>query len=669
MTKFKELGLKDEFAEALAKVGYTDPTPIQEQAIPELLKGSDVIGQAQTGTGKTAAFGLPMLQSIIPERREVQALVLTPTRELCIQVAQSLRAYGAIAGVDVLATFGGAPIRQQMDRLKNGPQVVVGTVGRVMDLHSRHALMFHDARFVVLDEADEMLDLGFLEDVETILNKCPRGRQTALFSATMPPAIAKLAEEQLHDPVTIKVKASTLTIDTVEHFQFSTSRNNKVDDIIKILEAERPTQAIIFARTKIGVDRLARDLDRRKPNLRVRALHGDMSQGSRDGVMIAFKDNRVPVLVATDIAARGLDVQNVTHVINYDLPNSAEIYTHRIGRTGRAGRGGRAITLVESRDKDDFKAIEKHINVEVPEWTAEGARSKPVSPAAAAAAPETSERTPRQRRPRTSEAEAPAAEAAETTEPVAEEVAIVEEAEAQPTEEVAAEEVVPEEVVPEATPAAEESTGFSWGSPAPDPTEVAEVAEELPAPPEPPTDDAIDEAPADAPDESAGVIPDRSTAGDEPKAEFSWGPPPGKTEEALLEEDAEELEPEPEPEAEAEVESAAEIEPEPEPEAPAEPSELRRPRHTKPEQTELDGDFSLVIVNGGASAGVEPADVIELVTSKSDLTGSDVRRVRVLSRYTLMQVPSDKAASVAGAIEGAELRGNAVAADAVVSDS
>ena len=226
-------------------------------------------------------------------------------------------------------------------------------------------------------------DLGFLEDVETILKKCPRGRQTALFSATMPPAIAKLASEHLHDPVTIKVKAPTLTIDTVEHFQKSASRNTKVDTIIEILEAERPTQAIIFARTKIGVDRLARDLDKRKSSLRVRALHGDMSQGSRDGVMIAFKDNRVPVLVATDIAARGLDVQNVTHVINYDLPNSAEIYTHRIGRTGRAGRGGRAITLVEPRDKEDFKAIEKHINVEIPEWTTTGAAKAIRQPVAA----------------------------------------------------------------------------------------------------------------------------------------------------------------------------------------------------------------------------------------------------------------------------------------------
>ncbi|MFT4048301.1 MAG: DEAD/DEAH box helicase [Solirubrobacterales bacterium] len=678
MTKFKDLGLKDEFAEALEKVGYTDPTPIQEQAIPELLKGSDVIGQAQTGTGKTAAFGLPMLQSIIPDRREVQALVLTPTRELCIQVAQSLRAYGAIAGVDVLATFGGAPIRQQMDRLKNGPQVVVGTVGRVLDLHSRHSLMFHDARFVVLDEADEMLDLGFLEDVETILNKCPRGRQTALFSATMPPAIAKLAAEQLHDPVTIRVKAPTLTIDTVQHFQFPTSRNSKADDIIKILEAERPTQAIIFARTKIGVDRLARDLDRRKPNLRVRALHGDMSQGSRDGVMIAFKDNRVPVLVATDIAARGLDVQNVTHVINYDLPNSAEIYTHRIGRTGRAGRGGRAITMVEARDKDDFRAIEKHINVDVPEWTPEIAKTKAPAPAKAggdgekADAAEGGERTPRQRRPRSRDGE--------KTESVTEEVAVVEEAEAQTTEEVVTEDAVTDAPVSEEAPAQEdpvaespaaeqpaeqESTGFTWGAaPA---AAAGEPAEDLPDPPAPPTGDELEAASAEEsePEPSAGVIPDRSSTEEASKAEFSWGPPPGKTQEALLAEDADE----PVADATPEVAAEPESEPEPEPTADAEPGELRRPRHTKPEQTELDEGFSLVIVNGGTSAGVEPADVIELVTAKSDLTGNDIRRVRVLSRYTLMQVPSDKAASVAGAIEGAELRGRSVSADAVVAEA
>ena len=675
MSKFKDLGLKDEFADALEKVGYTDPTPIQEQAIPELLRGSDVIGQAQTGTGKTAAFGLPMLQSIIPERRDVQALVLTPTRELCIQVAQSLRAYGAIAGVDVLATFGGAPIRQQMDRLKSGPQVVVGTVGRVLDLHSRHSLMFHDTRFVVLDEADEMLDLGFLEDVETILNKCPRGRQTALFSATMPPAIAKLAAEQLHDPVTIRVKAPTLTIDTVEHFQFATTRNDKVDDIVKILEAERPTQAIIFARTKIGVDRLARDLDRRKPGLRVRALHGDMSQGSRDGVMIAFKDNRVPVLVATDIAARGLDVQNVTHVINYDLPNSAEIYTHRIGRTGRAGRGGRALTLVEPRDKEDFKAIEKHINVEVPQWTTAGAAApmksapkvdekpaqseKPAKPETSEQVKPRGERTPRERRPRVQAETAvtPVQEVAEETE----EVVQVSEPEQKTgefswgaasaeAESVEAETVAVEE--PPAPPTADEG----------DAVPAAEAAPDTPAEPEPETEP--DTAPETAPEAETepDTSPESEQPADKPKAEFSWGPPAGKTEETVTEaEPAEEAAAEPAAET-------AESEPEPEP-APKEPGELRRPRHTKPDQSELDDDFSLLIVNGGTSGGVEPADVIELVTSKSDLTGSDVRRVRVLSRYTLMQVPSEKATTVAGAIEGAQLRGQRVAADAVVTNT
>ena len=635
MTKFKELGLKQEFADALEKVGYTDPTPIQEQAIPELLKGSDVIGQAQTGTGKTAAFGLPMLQSLIPERREVQALVLTPTRELCIQVAQSLRAYGQIAGIDVLATFGGAPIRQQMDRLKSGPQVVVGTVGRVLDLNSRHALMFHDARFVVLDEADEMLDLGFLEDVETILNKCPRGRQTALFSATMPPAIAKLAAEQLHDPVTIKVKAPTLTIDTVEHFQMKTTRNDKVDDIIKLIESEKPTQAIIFARTKIGVDRLARDLDRRKPNMRVRALHGDMSQGSRDGVMIAFKDNRVPVLVATDIAARGLDVQNVTHVINYDLPNSAEIYTHRIGRTGRAGRGGRAITLVEPRDTEDFKAIEKHINVQVPEWKpgitkSGGAAKADSSESEGTGERKPRERKPRERRPRAAAVEAPAeetaAEAAEEASPVPADTGEITPPEA-PTGDhpvvetgIVAEDVVEETETPEAAeteeaveePPAESSGGFSWGAPLPNYGAVEDATK-----------------PKDEPEDSQE--PAEEPAAEEPAAE----------------------------EPAAEEASAEEAEQ-------SEPGELRHPRHLKPNQRELDGDFSLVIVSGGAAGGVEPADVIELVTANSDLTGNDIRRVRVLSRYSLMRVPSDKAADVVGAISGSQLRGSEVSAEAVV---
>src|SRR4051795_2175072 len=367
MPTFEELGLSEPLLEALRHLGYEAPTPIQEQAIPELLAGRDVIGQAQTGTGKTAAFGLPLLQYVDPSMNEVQALVLTPTRELCIQVTQALRAYGERKGIEIVAVFGGAPIRDQMTRLRSGGQVVVGTVGRVMDLMNRHSLVLSDARFVVLDEADEMLDLGFFEDVETILSRCPSGRQTALFSATMPPPIKKLAEKGMYDPIVIKVKAAQLTIDTVEQFYVEVTDREKADALARVLKSERPDQAIIFVRTKIGADRLQRSLNDK--GVRVKALHGDMSQGSRDGVMIAFKDGRERLLVATDIAARGLDISGVSHVINYDLPNSPEVYVHRIGRTGRIGREGTAITLMTTKQQRDLDAIRKHANTEIEEWS------------------------------------------------------------------------------------------------------------------------------------------------------------------------------------------------------------------------------------------------------------------------------------------------------------
>ena len=237
MASFADLGLSKPLLDALARLGYEQPTPIQEQAVPELLNGRDVIGQAQTGTGKTAAFGLPMLQYVDPGEAEVQALVLTPTRELCIQVTQALRAYGAQRGVEIVAVFGGAPIRNQVAQLKAGGQVVVGTVGRVMDLMNRHDLVLSDVRFVVLDEADEMLDLGFLEDVESILARCPSGRQTALFSATIPPEIRRLAESRMFDPVTIKVKAATLTIDTVEQFYVDVPDRGKAEALARVLKA------------------------------------------------------------------------------------------------------------------------------------------------------------------------------------------------------------------------------------------------------------------------------------------------------------------------------------------------------------------------------------------------------------------------------------------------
>jgi ATP-dependent RNA helicase DeaD len=373
-TTFADLGLSQSTLHALRDVGYESPSPIQEQAIPPLLQGQDVIGQAQTGTGKTAAFGLPIMEYVDPSEPTVQALVLTPTRELCIQVTQALRTYGAHTGIDVVAVFGGAPIRTQQAQLRAGGHVVVGTVGRVLDLISRHSLVLHDCRFLVLDEADEMLDLGFLEDVEKILSLTPSSRQTALFSATMPPPIRTLADRYMYDPLIIQVEAQTLTIDTVEQFQLPVDAKGKPDKLVEVLRAEKPAQAIVFVRTKIRCDQLFRTL--RDRGMNVRALHGDMSQGSRDGVMLAFKGGRVPILVATDVAARGLDISTVTHVINYDVPVSPDIYVHRIGRTGRVGRSGRAITFVEDRQKRELEAIERHIGTSIEQWR-EGAVAAP----------------------------------------------------------------------------------------------------------------------------------------------------------------------------------------------------------------------------------------------------------------------------------------------------
>jgi ATP-dependent RNA helicase DeaD len=392
VTSFADLGLSEPLLEALGDLGYEKPTPIQEQTIPALLQGRDIIGQAQTGTGKTAAFGLPLLQYIDTDTDEVQALVVTPTRELCIQVTQALRAYGERKRVKVVACFGGAPIRSQSAQLKEGAQVVVGTPGRLMDLISRHVLFLSGARYVVLDEADEMLDLGFIEDIEFILGRSPSGRQTALFSATMAPPIQALAKNFMYDPELIKVAAPTLTVDTVEQFYAVVDERAKADTLARIVREERPDQAIIFTRTKIGADRLGRSLGDR--GVRVKVLHGDMSQGQRDGVMLAFKAERERLLVATDVAARGLDISGVTHVFNYDPPNSPDVYVHRIGRTGRVGRSGRAITLVTPKQRKEIQVIERHAKTEMREWgAAEDGRPEP-----AAAEPK---REPREtRRPR-----------------------------------------------------------------------------------------------------------------------------------------------------------------------------------------------------------------------------------------------------------------------------
>ncbi len=376
MTDFADLGLSGTTLEALSNVGYTEPSPIQEQTIPALLEGRDIIGQAQTGSGKTAAFGLPIIEYVDPEGPTAQALVLTPTRELCIQVTQALRAYGEPKGVDVVAVFGGAPIKTQQAQLRGGGHIVVGTVGRVADLLQRVSLVLHDCRFVVLDEADEMLDLGFLEDVEKILMQTPNGRQTALFSATMPPPIRKLADRFLYEPEVIQVEAPTLTVDTVEQFQVGVDQKGKPDMLVEVLAEEKPTQAIVFVRTKVRCDQLHKRL--RDRGMNAKALHGDMSQGSRDGVMLSFKGGRVPILVATDVAARGLDISTVTHVVNYDVPTSPDVYVHRIGRTGRVGRSGRAITFVEPRQEGELEAIEKHIGAGISPWSP-GATTEPAA--------------------------------------------------------------------------------------------------------------------------------------------------------------------------------------------------------------------------------------------------------------------------------------------------
>ena len=366
VTSFSDLGLSEEILRTLGELGYEEPTPIQEQAIPELVAGHDVIGQAQTGTGKTAAFGLPLLDYLDPSSGDTQALVLTPTRELCIQVTQALRAYAEHLPIEVIAVFGGQAVATQQSRLRQDAQVVVATVGRTLDLVNRGSLDLSSARYVVLDEADEMLDLGFIDDVERILRLSPSGRQTALFSATIPPPIERLSDRYMYDPVTIRVTPKQLTVDAIEQAFVEVPAREKVDRLIEVLKAEEPEQAIIFCRTKAGTAKLDDTL--RARGLGVKALHGDMSQGQRDGVMLSFKDHRLRLLVATDVAARGLDIEHVTHVINYDVPDATDTYVHRIGRTGRVGRTGRAITFVTPAQRDEVGRIEREAKTSIGEW-------------------------------------------------------------------------------------------------------------------------------------------------------------------------------------------------------------------------------------------------------------------------------------------------------------
>ncbi len=360
---FERLGLTGALLRSIRDVGYEEPTPVQMRTIPVLLQGRDVIAQAQTGSGKTAAFGLPIIELIDPPVRRLQALILCPTRELAIQVAEALHKYGRHKGIETLPIYGGQAYERQFRGLQRGAQIVVGTPGRVMDHMRRGTLSLDAIRFFVLDEADEMLDMGFFDDIEWILEHTPSERQTALFSATMPPRIVDLAQRYMREPAQVAISGRQMTVPETLQSSYEVPRARRVDALTRILDAETPALAMIFCRTKLGVDELGESLMAR--GYTVETLHGDLSQTQRDRVMRRFRSGQADILIATDVAARGLDIPDVSHVINFDIPESAEAYVHRIGRTGRAGKAGKAITLVAPRETRWLRQIERTIRARI----------------------------------------------------------------------------------------------------------------------------------------------------------------------------------------------------------------------------------------------------------------------------------------------------------------
>jgi len=357
---FHSLGLSETRSRHLEANGFTTPTPIQAQAIPHLLSGRDVVGQAQTGTGKTAAFSLPILERIDVKSQAVQALVLTPTRELAMQVCQAIRGFNDDRRLRIVSIYGGQAIDPQISRLKRGAQMVVGTPGRVLDLLSRGDLKLDQLSWLVLDEADEMLNMGFIQDVEKILNQVPTERQTAFFSATMDPSIRKLVTKFLRSPVTITIEQPKAAPTRINQVAYTLPRGwSKARALLPILELEDPEAAIIFVRTRKAAAELTGQLQAAGHS--VDEYHGDLSQTQRERLLLRFRQRQVRWVVATDIAARGIHVDDLTHVINYDLPDSVENYVHRIGRTGRAGKEGTAISLIHSLDRRKLRDIEHHI--------------------------------------------------------------------------------------------------------------------------------------------------------------------------------------------------------------------------------------------------------------------------------------------------------------------
>lgn len=358
---FADLALRPELLHVLSGLGYEEPTPIQREAIPPLVQGRDLVGQAATGTGKTAAFALPVLQRMSGEERtDPVALVLVPTRELAVQVSQAFHRYGRHVGVRVLPIYGGQPIGRQLQVLARGVDVVVATPGRALDHMGRGTLRLRDVQTVVLDEADEMLDMGFAEDIEAILEGTPKDRQTVLFSATMPSRVEGIARRHLRDPVRIEMGRKATVAGTgplVRQSAYVVTRGHKLAALGRVLDVEAPSSAIVFCRTREEVDQLSESLNGR--GYRAEALHGGMSQEQRDRAMGRLRNATADLLIATDVAARGLDIEQLTHVVNYNVPSAPEAYVHRIGRVGRAGREGVAITLAEPREHRMLKAIER----------------------------------------------------------------------------------------------------------------------------------------------------------------------------------------------------------------------------------------------------------------------------------------------------------------------
>ncbi|MDN4606334.1 DEAD/DEAH box helicase [Sporosarcina highlanderae] len=357
MTKFSELNISESTQNALLRMGFEEATPIQEGTITYGMEGRDVIGQAQTGTGKTAAFGIPIIEKIDVNNPSVQALVIAPTRELAIQVSEEIYKIGYGKRARVLTVYGGQEIGRQIRALRNNPQIIVGTPGRILDHINRRTLKLNNVQTLVLDEADEMLNMGFIEDINTILEAVPAERQTLLFSATMPPAIRKIAETFMKEPEIVKIKSKEMTVENIDQFFVKAQEREKFDVLSRLLNVHQPELAIIFGRTKRRVDELSHALSIR--GYLAEGIHGDLTQAKRMSVLRQFKDNKIDILVATDVAARGLDISGVTHVYNFDIPQDPESYVHRIGRTGRAGKSGMAVTFVTPREMGYLRVVEE----------------------------------------------------------------------------------------------------------------------------------------------------------------------------------------------------------------------------------------------------------------------------------------------------------------------